>query len=147
MKKFKLTLARMNRDLGVSLRVRRYFRMIPGEPLLYAVRRLRLCQADVVLCLLRLGCRRARNWIAEFIGHPITVCPPQRRTHPITKDEKKLRIKWVQRSNPRHPNTGAHERFEIFRAGRSIEECIMRGATARDVRSAVRRGWIHVSTI
>lgn len=141
---FRITLARMNRDLSVALRVRRYFDLDRSLPLTYAIRDRALGHADIVLCLLRLGCRRARAWIAELIGHPITVCPPARSAVPIFKKEKVARVRWVVRNNPRYPSTGAHARFEHFRAGRTVQECLARGATRRDYRQAVRHGWIHV---
>lgn len=144
-----ITVARINRDKSVTLRVRRYFNFSTEEgalpsPLWYQLRSQGLWQADLVLCLLRLNCRRSRSWIGELIGHPITICPPQRRGTPILIKEKKSRIRWVTKNNPRYPNTGAHERFQIFRAGRTVEECMSRGITPRDLRQAIKHRWIHI---
>jgi hypothetical protein len=139
-----VTVARINRNKSVSLRVRRYFKMNPDEVLWYGLRTRGLWQADLVLCLLRLGCKQSRDHIAELIGHPITVCPAQKRSIPILMKEKKSRVTYVIKNNPRYPNTGAYERFQIFRAGRTVEECFSRGITPRDYRQAVRHGWIQV---
>lgn len=143
-----VTVARINRDRNVTLRIKRYFGapLTPEEdqPLWYFMKEYDLWQADLVLCLLRLGDQRSRDWIAELIGHPITVCPPARRGTPILIKEKKARIRWVTKTNPRYPNTGAYERFTIFRPGRTVDECFSRGITPRDYRQAIRRGWIHV---
>lgn len=142
-----IMVARINRNKSVMLRLRRYFTVTEPEralPLWYFLKQRGLWQADLVLALLRLNDRASRLFIAELIGHPITICPPRKRGDPILLKEKKARIRWVVKTNPRHPNTRAHERFEIFRAGRTIDECLSRGCTPRDIRQATRRGWIHV---
>jgi len=44
--------------------------------------------------------------------------------------------------NPRLPTTGAFQRFRVFRPGLTIAQCLARGVKKRDVRSAIKQGYI-----
>lgn len=106
-------------------------------------------QVDVVLALMRAESRPHLECAEWLIGHRIIRCPPCLRPSAPLEIGDVTRIGDMRRvisvtPNPRHPATGAHYRFAIFRPGMSVEQFIVRGGTRRDVRSAVANGWIQL---
>lgn len=105
-------------------------------------------QADCVLALLRAGLLREAELL---VGRRVTRCPPCLRPTappPDRPDERHpdaRRVRVLAPDNPRHPSTGAYYRFAIFRSGMTVQQFLTRGGTRRDVRAAVRRGWIELS--
>lgn len=137
--------ASVDRDRVVAFLVRRQLGL-SGRPMLYALSERGLGQADLVLALLRVGTAPALARVELIVGRPILHCRSQWLRWPVNGVPRvsSPRIRAVV-SNPRRPNTPAHDRFaSAFRPGRTIEECRVHGATKRDIRSASRRGWIVV---
>lgn len=107
-----------------------------------------LGQADVVLELLRLSLLPE---VEALIGHPI-VRLPARQTRPWPEAPRRLptpddrRIVSVGR-NPRLPTTPSFQRFKLFRPGVTLGSAVRRGATRKDIREALRSGWIRVEEL
>lgn len=108
-----------------------------------------LCQADLVLCLLRIGGgdREARTMIARLVGHPILVCPPclrgwkrPPRAAPARGD---LVVTWVGK-NKFLNGTDRNLRFRLLRPGMTLSQYRARGGKRRDIREALRNGTIRV---
>lgn len=104
-------------------------------------------QADLALTLIRL---RRTAAASALIGRRVpTVCPPalreapQRRMAADEEDDLLDRVIVSVEPNPRLPTTPAWHRYREFRVGRTLRSCLTRGVTRRDVRGAVRRGWIR----
>lgn len=108
-----------------------------------------LCQADLVLCLLRIGGgdRDARTLIARLVGHPILVCPPclrgWKRPPRSRMDRGDLVITWVGK-NKFLNSTGRRERFAMLRPGMTLSQYRARGGRRRDIREALRNGTVRV---
>lgn len=140
------TIALVERVPALLYRVRRYF-MLPSIPLALAMRRARLGQADLVLCLLRVGTRTARKFVERLIGRPIQVSRPA-ELHYVRANGAAPRIARVPRitsvvpENPCRRSTRFFQNFALFRIGRTMAQLIARGLTRREVRLASRRGWI-----
>lgn len=119
------------------------FQRIPRD-LWRALEERDLCQADVVLALLRMDLLSDAE---RLVGRPITHCPAALRSGsrtPVLRAPDPVVAHVVM--NPRHPGTDAHRRFEAaFRVGRTIAQCRTWGARRRDVRRALRRGWISLT--
>lgn len=121
--------------------ISRYFGF-PTTPrrLWQSLRDAEFCQADVVLALLRMNLLRDAE---ALVGRPITHCPPAlrsgSRTPVLRAPDPVIAIVYA---NPRAPGTEAHERYHHFRVGRTVAQARARGARRRDVRMALRRGWI-----
>ncbi len=142
------TVALINRDRVLRARVRLYFRLRPGTlgPLL---RRAGLGQADLVLCLLRLGELR---WAEILVGKPIVYGPSFRTVLSQTgkknqRVDRSPRVVFVQPHNPRKTCTRAHDRFEHFRVGRTEQQLRVRGVTRKDIRKALKWGWIRMEEV
>lgn len=130
----------IDRDPAVLARVRGMLGLAP-RPLIYALHAAGMGQADLVLALLHVPL--ARWHVENVLGSPITVLPPVRLTYPVNGPPR-TRITHVT-PNPRKPCTATHARYAAtFRAGRTLEEARVRGATTRDIRQATRRGWIRI---
>lgn len=108
-----------------------------------------LCQADLVLCLLRVGGgdREARALISRLIGHDIVVCPPclrgWRRPPPERPKKGELVVTWVGR-NKFLNGTDRNLRFGLLRPGMTLSQYKSRGGRRRDLRAALRNGTIRV---
>lgn len=108
-----------------------------------------LCQADVVLALLK---DARRDAVAAVVGRPIQVLPPDPRIWmvpaPVVVHSRRTgdarRVVKVSR-NPRLPTTGAFQRFRLIRPGLTIAQLLARGVTRRDIRQGVRRKYIRLS--
>lgn len=104
-------------------------------------------QADLVVELLHLDLIPE---VEALIGHPITKCPGFKykplpilpRPEPGPDDR---RVKTVVR-NPRLPTTPAFQRFQLIRPGVTLASLLRRGLTRRDIREALREGWMELTT-
>ena len=138
--------ARVDRDASVSSAVRAALRL-PDRPMIYALSACGLGQADLVLALLSLREPSARAHVARIVGAPIrrySPAMPPRIPAPVLTSAPRVRLLV---SNPRRPNTPAHDRFAAtFRDGATVESTTARGATRRDLRNAQRRGWIAIES-
>lgn len=157
LKKHSLVVSMMNRDRATAFLLRDYFDLPRDQTLMSGLLNKRLGQADLVLALLRLRDRNMHDrhilgaYIELLVGHPIIVAPscllhyslstPRPR---VVKSKDERKITYVTNTNPRAPATAAHLRWCEFRIGRSIGQLYVRGVTKRDVRKAVRKGWIKV---
>lgn len=137
----------VDRDPVVSFLVRRHLGLDRHRPMLYALSARNLGQADLVLALLRIGTRPAMALVERVVGRPVRLCPCVWLRWPVNgRPRTRLlpRFRLAVSNNPRRPNTPAHARFEVaVRDGFTIEQMRLRGATRRDVRRALREGWIR----
>lgn len=123
---------------------------LPGFGMPYALNMRGLGQADLVLSLLRLDTPQSRAHVETILGRPIQHCPGVFLAWRINGRPLVRRSPVIIHlaPNPRKPNTTAHQRYEsTFKIGRTIQECLARGARKRDIRSAQRRGWIKVEEL
>lgn len=135
------TIALVERIPAILYRVRRYF-SLPCAPLALCLRRAALGQADLVLCLLKIGTGTARRFVERLIGKPITraVAPPREPcVYLSTPVQRVVRVL----PNPCRLSTRFHCNYELFRVGRTVEQLLARGVTRREIRLARRRGWIQ----
>ena len=152
------TVGRLAADRHIKYLVRDYFCLPRSIALMPAMLERGLGQADLVLCLLRLRDAHAtlrrslEDHIAQLIGHPICVgpaCLRSYRTGPtrVVRSQDDRRITWVVPDNPRQHGTEAHLRWCEYRIGRTLGQLYVRGVTKRDVRRALRRGWIKLEEV
>lgn len=140
------TIAVLARRPALLYRVRRYF-ALSSIPLALALRQRKLGQADLVLCLLRIGTRVAREFVERLIGKPINVSRPaelvyRHNTSAPARVARVPRIISVIRENPCRRSTRFYNNFFHFRVGRTLAQLVARGVTRRELRLAQRRGWI-----
>lgn len=128
--------------------------MLAGRPgaLHRACVRAGLCQADVVLALLRLEILGVAE---EIVGRPITRCPPalalgykavgpsrrlpdERRVTEVRKPESE------ERGRRRLLSCDMYERIGRARVGMTVAALVARGVTRKDLRIALRRGYLSV---
>jgi hypothetical protein len=160
LKKHSLVVAMMNRDTTTAFLLRDYFDLPRHTTLMSCLLRKQLGQADLVLALLRLRDQRLGNrhllgaYVELLVGHPITVAPScllkyaTNTSYPrVVRSKDDRKITYVAPANPRAPTTDAYLRWCEFRVGRSLGQLYVRGVTKRDVRKAVRRGWIRVEEV
>jgi hypothetical protein len=142
--------ARVDRDRVVSILVRRDLELSSKAGMPYALKRRGLGQADLVLSLLRINTRGSMILVELIIGRPITLCPGvflAWRLNGRPTVRRSPRIVHVV-DNPRKPKTRAHAIFDAaFKRGLTIEQARARGARNRDVRGALRRGWIRLEVL
>lgn len=135
---------------ALEYRVRRYFGLGSG-PLLVELRRAGLCQADIVLCLLRAGTPRSREIIEKIVGRPITVAAACRLVWNHNSQAPTVRrqpiITWVCSDATLRRGTRIAAAFTEFRVGRTLEQLRVRGVSKGDLRRAMRRGWIRVEGV
>ncbi len=138
-----------NQDL--KFLIRDYFNLPRHQALMPAILKKRINHADLVLCLLHLrDTHRAvttpcEQHIATLMGHPITTgqpCLQRLNTTAATRTPDDRRIISITKSNPRQPNTKPYFQWREYRVGRSIKQLMVRGITRRDLRTAVKRGWV-----
>lgn len=111
----------------------------------------RLCQADLVLALLRLN---VLDVVERLIGKPITRFPAQRHRRGTLRPglERRELVIAVRKPDPvengkrRLLGTGLYERLSRARVGMSVEIMMSRGITRRDVRIGLKRGYLRMST-
>jgi hypothetical protein len=143
-------IAYVDRDPVVSYLVRRDLDLPLGRSMPYALHDHGLGQADLILSLLRINTRGSRLLIERILGRPIMQCQSvllQWRSNGRPQVRRQPRISHVV-ANPRKPNTDAYRRFErSFKKHFTIEQCRSRGARQRDVRGALRRGWIRLEEV
>jgi len=154
------TIANLSSNPDLKYLIRDYFDLPRWQSLLPAMLARGLGQADLVLCLLRLRDRhRAARCacelhIAALVGRPIVLGPPCLRlwragpvpVHAEGRDARR-RITYVVDANPRQTGTEAHLRWREYRIGRTVAQLLVRGVTKRDLRKAVRRGWVKVEEV
>ena len=155
LRKHSHTIAMINRDRTAAYLVRDYFSLRRGTTLMSSLCENKLGQADLVLCLLRLRdthhYRMLGVYVHLLVGHAIVVgprCLLQYRcngapTATVVRSLMDRRIVSVADvPNPRKARTEAYYRWTDFRVGRTPRQLISRGATRRDVKRAMRKGWI-----
>lgn len=108
-------------------------------------------QADVVLALIRapMGLPHFMQCAEGLMGRAIRHCPPCLRLpyaqmeFPDPEGEEARRLTFVAR-NPRLPTTDAFYRYRVMKTGMTVQQCLVRGAKKRDIRLALRKGWIRL---
>lgn len=115
------------------------------ERLFLAMEQLRVMQADIAVLLLRANhLRDAEVLTGVRIVRIRSGVPPAVPLRPQAKAVRAPRITWVRPGNPRAEASEAHERYKLFVVGRTLEEFTARGGTRRDIRRALRLGWIKL---
>lgn len=141
-------IASITRAPSLEYRVRQYFDL-GSRPFLIELSRARLCHADIVLCLIRINTRRAREIVEALINKPITVAPACRLVWLANTQAPRVReqpqVTWVS------PQWTARRKTRLsvfqceFKVGRSLSQLRSRGVTKGDLRRAVREGLVRVA--
>lgn len=141
-------LSAITRTPSLLYRVRQYFSLDSG-PLLTALRRAALCQADIVLALIRIGTKRARVIAESLIGKPITIGPGCRLVY---DHNRQLPLVRTQRTICRvadapfaRSKSRLHACLPFFQIGRTWDQLLARGVRRGDIRRAIRRGIITMT--
>jgi hypothetical protein len=146
MRKHLQVIAAIDQMPALTYRVRQYFNL-GSEPLILAALRADLCHADMVLCLMRIGTRRARQVAEWLMGHPITIAPPCQFLD-LVRGPPSIRPPTILRVNHQaqlRNSTRIGQTFCEFRVGRTKEQLLMRGVSRGDISRAVKRGWIEMT--
>lgn len=149
------TLARLGLNKDLKYLVRDYFSLAKNIALMPALLARGLGQADLVLCLLRLrdshvGLRPyTEMYITLLVGHPILIGPGclllYRCNGPAHAAlDSSPKVTYVTPTNPRQPNTEAFLRWPEYKLGRTTAQLRARGVKAKDIRHAVKNGWIKL---
>lgn len=104
-----------------------------------------VCQADVVLALLRLGDREAAE---RALGRPIERCPPAVPPwppRPAPRAPAAAQVSSVQ-LNPCIPTTDAWRRYRLVGLNMTEQQLLSRGVTRRDLTRWTRLGYIEWRT-
>jgi hypothetical protein len=142
-------IAAITRAPSLEYRVRRYFDL-DSSPLIASCRHAGLSQADLVLCLVRIGTPRARVIVESLINKPIHIAPACRLTWSYNKQEPSVRRQPMitrvmdMRGVPLRRGTRLALCYPEFKCGRTLQQLQMRGVSRGDIRRAVKRGWISV---
>jgi hypothetical protein len=134
---------------------------VPGSSFVDVLRRARLCQADVVLCLLRLDSRQSFSLASRLVGRPVTYCPPVlalvRGPTPISKFAKLKSDRIVlsvvppstkdARSKRRLLVSPIYERIARIKVGMSVNQLMAHGVRQKDIRIALKRGYVKLSEV
>jgi hypothetical protein len=143
------SIALIARTPALLYRVRTYFGLGAGH-LFRELRLRRLGQADIVLCLLRIGTRLARRAVEALVGRPIIVAPACRFTYRVNGARPTVgRQPVITRVEPMpvlRKSTRIAECYKEFRVGRTRDQLLARGVSRGDIARAVRRGWIALAT-
>ena len=116
----------------------------------------RLMQADVVLCALRLNTSASLRLAERLVGRPITHCPPMliRWTTPTKHsrregDDRRVthvrRPEAVQRGRRRLLKCCMYDRISRAREGMDVHTLLARGLSRRDIRIALKRGYLRIA--
>ena len=111
--------------------------------------RARLCQADVVLALLRLELIAA---VEQIMGRPITRLPPSRsgattpRSAPTCRVTRVRTPEAMEGGRRRLLCSPMYERLARARVGMSVETLLARGITRKDLRIAIKRKYLEVGS-
>lgn len=135
--------------------------MLPGDVCQTGLHRAmvlsRLCQADVVLCLLRLNTARSLRAAELVVGRPITRCPSGLRLRREAERRLRLSVEADERlehvvsvTQPSARESGArrflgaalYARLSVVRAGMTVSQMLARGVRRRDILLATRRGYL-----
>jgi hypothetical protein len=133
---------------ALAYRVRQYFDL-GSKPLIYEMSH--FSQADLVLCLIRIGTPRARQITESLIGRPITVGPACKLHWSFNKQMPSLRrqpvITWVKDAYlvPLRRGTRLALCYPEFKCGRTLQQLRQRGVSRGDISRAVNRGWIKLA--
>lgn len=145
--RYATAVAHLDRDRALSRLVRRALRLHRSRPMLYALRARGLGQADLVLALLHLETAGARLAIERILRCPVRVCPS---VFLAWSSSGPLRLASSPKivsvgACPARPGSDRARRFSYcFRPGLTVEQARARGATRRDVRRALRGGYLVV---
>lgn len=132
---------------ALDYKVRQYF-ALGSRPLIIELPRAGLCQADLVLALVRIGTPRSRLIAGSLIGKPITTCPSCKLTWSYNKQTPSIGVQpvvtWVSDEVLLRRGTRLAMTFPEFRCGRTLQQLTMRGVSRGDIRRAMKRGWIKM---
>lgn len=150
-RKYRLQVRRISRKTGIQV-----LRMLgegPGRArsrdwLFDRLSRTGHDQADLVLCLLRLGETRH---VERLMGHRITRCPCAYRWRPLpgltrdnTEDTRRV-TRVASEFRLKSGRVAWLPRYQNFRVGASVAQLLRRGVRRGDLKRAQKRGWIELS--
>jgi hypothetical protein len=129
---------------------------VPGDSFYDVLERARLCQADAVLCCLRLNTDRSLRLAERLVGKPILRCPPMlmrwqtpvRATRLGGDDRIVTRVRRPQakeRGRRRLLGAAMYDRLARARVGMSVTCLLGRGLRRKDLRIATKRGYLELS--
>lgn len=129
---------------------------VPGDGFYDCLERAKLCQADVVLCSLRLNTTASLRLAERLVGKRIVHCPPclggylKPRKRKATGGDR-----WVTRVREPEPRTRSgrrallsapmYARIARARVGMTLANLMGRGIRRKDLRVALRRGYLELS--
>lgn len=136
---------------AVQLMLRHHFSLPIDQhkPLFPLLEQANLTQADVVLVLLRDGRPEMVEQVTVLTGVEVQHCPPWMppdRPAPVSgpaREGDRRRFTHVG-ANPRLPTTPAFQRYKHFKVGRTVADFLRRGGTRKDLREALRAGWVEM---
>lgn len=142
------SLALIARNPALLYKVRRYFGL-DSTHLFIALRRKKLCQADIVLCLMKIGGEAARRIAESLIGKSIIIGPACKFLWKVNGAKPSIgrqpMITWVIKKFPVLRKSKIAQCFSEFRVGRTREQLMNRGVTRGDIRRAMKKRWIRMT--
>ena len=140
-------------DVVTVVQTRTYFHLNRHLDLFDTLRKCGYCQADLVLCLLRLNTRNSLAVAELLVGRPITRCPSSlyfRRSplppaaRPRRGDDRLVTRLSSERSSSCVLSAGLYDRLSVARVGMSVLQLVSRGVRRRDLLIATRRGYLQL---
>jgi hypothetical protein len=146
LRKHLAAIAAIDQNPALKYRVRRYFDLPRGS--LFAAL-MDYSQADLVLCLVRIGTTRSRSIAESIIGKPITIGPACRFVYSFNKQTPSVRRQPVIVYVCPNPDLRHKSRLAVmyreFKVGRTKDQLLQRGVRMADIRRAERRGLVRIA--
>lgn len=129
---------------------------VPGETFYDVLEEAGLCQADVVLCALRVNSASSLRLAESLVGKKILRCPPclgrwrdPRRLRKQGDDRTVTVVRQPRRDERigvrRLYSADLYERIGRARVGMSVRSLLGRGLKRRDIRIALHRQYMELS--
>jgi len=133
---------------------------VPGADFYDVLQQARLCQADLVLCCLRLDTDPSLRLAERLVGKPILRCPPMLirwrggsklavRQAKLSGDDRIVtrvrRPQAKEKGRRRLLGAAMYDRLARARAGMSVACLLGRGLRRKDIRVGLRRGYLELS--
>ena len=128
---------------------------VPGSSFYDVLERANLMQADVVLAALRINTDASLRLAERLVGKRITRCPPCLRggrrptaAKPTGDDRIVVKVRRPsakERGRRRLLGSPLYDRLARVRVGMSVSQLVGRGLRRRDMRIALRRGYVELS--
>lgn len=146
LRKHLAAVAAVDQTPALKYRVRQYFDL-PRGSLFTALRG--FSQADLVLCLLRIGTPRSRRIVEALVGRPIIIGPACRFVYYYNKQNPSLRrqpvVVFVDPDAIIRGKSRLAKCMAEFKVGRTRDQLLQRGVRNGDIRRAVARGIVRMA--